>query len=91
MEIASKNFTIPLHTSVYLTGDAITVEVSMGSEEGTQTIVSLDSLLREYLDMHEFFDGGGYDPEALTDLIKLRKLADSYIRQIKSSTLSKKR
>jgi len=85
MEIGSKNFTIPLHTSVYLMGDAIEVMVDMGDAEGTRTIVSIDSLLQEHLHLHEFFAGGGYDPEALADLLQLRKLVDSYIRKVKAS------
>ena len=85
MKIYSKNFTIPLHTSVYLMGDAIEVMVDMGDAEGTRTIVSIDSLLQEHLHLHEFFAGGGYDPEALADLLQLRKLVDSYIRKVKAS------
>ena len=85
MEIGSKNFTIPLRTSVYLMGDAVEVMVDMGDAEGTRTIVSIDSLLQEHLHMHEFFAGGGYAPEALSDLLQLRKLVDSYIRKVKAS------
>lgn len=85
MEIGSKNFTIPLHTSVYLMGDAIEVMVDMGDAEGTRTIVSIDSLLQEHLHLHEFFAGGGYDPEALADLLQLRKLVDSYIRKVRAT------
>lgn len=85
MEIYSKNFTIPLHTSVHLMGDAIEVMVDMGVGEGTRTLVSFDSLLQEYLHMHEFALGGGYDPEALADLLQLRKLVDSYIRKVKAT------
>ena len=83
MKIHSRNLTIPLHTSVYLVGDALEVMVDMGDGEGTRTIVSFDSLLQEHLDMHEFFVGGGYAPEALADLLQLRKLVDSYIRKVK--------
>ena len=86
MEIGSKNFTIPLHTSVYLMGDAIEVMVDMGDGEGTRTIVSFDSLLQEHLHLHEFFAGGGYDPEALADLLQLRKLVDSYILKVRSAS-----
>jgi hypothetical protein len=85
VKIYSKNFTIPLHTSVYLSGDAIIVEVSMGDDEATQTIVSLDSLLQEHLDMHEFFEGEGFAPEALADLLTLRKRVDHYIRKVKAT------
>jgi len=85
MEIGSKNFTIPLHTSVYLMGYAVEVMVDMGDAEGTRTIVSIDSLLQEYLHMHEFFAGGGYAPEALADLLQLRKLVDSYIRKVRAT------
>ncbi len=85
MEIGSKNFTIPLRTSVYLMGDAVEVMVDMGDTEGTRTIVSFDSLLQEHLHMHEFFVGGGYAPEALADLLQLRKLVDSYIRKVKAT------
>ena len=85
MEIGSKNFTIPLHTSVYLVGDAIEVMVDMGDAEGTRTIVSIDSLLQEHLHMHEYLAGGGYAPEALSDLLQLRKLVDSYIRKVRAS------
>lgn len=85
MEIKSRNVTIPLHTSVHLTGDSIEVSVGMGDTEETLTIVSLDSLLREYLDMHEFFTGGGYAPELLEGLLQLRKLVDYYIRKVKAS------
>jgi hypothetical protein len=86
MQIKSKNLTIPLHTEVYLEGDAVTVEVFLGGDDqGTQTIVSLDSLLQEHLDMHEFFAGGGYAPEALADLRTLRNLIDSYIRKVKAT------
>ena len=85
MNIYSRNFTIPLHTSVYLMGDAIEVMVDMGDGEGTRTLVSFDSLLQEYLHMHEFALGGGYGPEALADLLQLRKLVDSYIRKVKAT------
>ena len=86
MEIGSKNFTIPLHTSVYLVGDALEVMVDMGDGEGTRTIVSFDSLLQEHLHMHEFALGGGYAPEALADLLQLRKLVDSYILKVRSAS-----
>jgi len=86
MEIGSRNFTIPLHTSVYLMGDAIEVMVDMGDGEGTRTLVSFDSLLQEHLHMHEFFVGGGYTPEALRDLLQLRKLVDSYILKVRSAS-----
>lgn len=85
MEIGSKNFTIPLRTSVYLVGDAVEVMVDMGDAEGTRTIVSFDSLLQEHLHMHEYLAGKGYAPEALTDLLQLRKLVDSYIRKVRAS------
>ena len=85
MNIYSKNLTIPLHTSVYLMGDAVEVMVDMGEDEGTRPIVSLDSLLQEHLHMHEFFGGGGYAPEALVDLLQLRKLVDSYIRKVRAT------
>ena len=85
MNIYSRNFTIPLHTSVYLMGDAIEVMVDMGDGEGTRTLVSFDSLLQEHLHMHEFALGGGYAPEALADLLQLRKLVDSYIRKVRAS------
>ena len=85
MEIGSKNFTIPLRTSVYLMGDAVEVMVDMGDAEGTRTIVSIDSLLQEHLHMHEYLAGKGYAPEALTDLLQLRKLVDSYIRKVRAS------
>ena len=85
MKIYSKNFTIPLRTSVYLMGDAVEVMVDMGEGEGTRTIVSLDSLLQEHLHMHEYLAGGGYAPEALSDLLQLRKLVDSYIRKVRAS------
>jgi len=86
MEIGSRNFTIPLHTSVYLMGDAIEVMVDMGDGEGARTLVSFDSLLQEHLHMHEFFVGGGYAPEALRDLLQLRKLVDSYILKVRSAS-----
>ena len=86
MNIYSRNFTIPLHTSVYLMGDAIEVMVDMGDGEGTRTLVSFDSLLQEHLHMHEFFVGGGYTPEALSDLLQLRKLVDSYILKVRSAS-----
>ena len=85
MKIYSKNLTIPLHTSVYLMGDAVEVMVDMGEGEGTRTIVSLDSLLQEHLYMHEFLAGKGYAPEALADLLQLRKLVDSYIRKVRAT------
>jgi hypothetical protein len=85
VEINSKNFTIPLHTSVYIDGDAISVEVSMGGEEGAKTICSIDSLLQEYLDLHEFWEGGGHSPEALAGLLILRKRIDHYIRKLKAT------
>jgi hypothetical protein len=89
VEINSKNLTIPLHVAVYFEGDAITVEVSLGGDdEGTQTIVSLDSLLQEHLDMYKFFDGSGYDPDALADLRNLRKKVDHYIRKARSVSAS---
>ncbi len=84
MRITSKNFTISLCTSVYLVGDAIEVMVDTGDAEGTQTIVSLDSLLQEHLHMHEYASGK-YAPEALEELLKIRKLVDSYIRKVKAS------
>ena len=86
MEIGSKNFTIPLRTSVYLVGDAVEVMVDMGDTEGTRTIVSFDSLLQEHLHMHEYLAGEGYAPEVfLADLLQLRKLVDSYIRKVRAS------
>lgn len=85
MNIYSKNFTIPLNTSVYLMGDAIEVMVDMGDGEGTRTIVSFDSLLKEYLHMHEFYSGGGYSRKVLIDLFQIRELVDSYIRKVKAS------
>jgi FtsP/CotA-like multicopper oxidase with cupredoxin domain len=85
MKIYSKNFTIPLHTSVYFMGDAVEVMVDMGDAEGTRTIVSFDSLLQEHLHMHEYLAGKGYAPEALADLLQLRKLVDSYIRKVRAS------
>lgn len=85
MEIGSKNFTIPLRTSVYLMGDALEVMVDMGDGEGTRTIVSFDSLLQEHLHMHEYLADKGYAPEALADLLQLRKLVDSYIRKVRAS------
>lgn len=85
MKIYSKNFTIPLHTSVYFMGDAVEVMVDMGDGEGTRTIVSFDSLLQEHLHMHEYLAGKGYAPEALADLLQLRKLVDSYIRKVRAS------
>lgn len=85
MEIGSKNFTIPLRTSVCLMGDALEVMVDMGDAEGTRTIVSFDSLLQEHLHMHEYLAGKGYAPEALADLLQLRKLVDSYIRKVRAS------
>lgn len=88
MEIGSKNFTIPLRTSVYLMGDAIEVMVDMGDGEGTRTLVSFDSLLQEYLHMHEFALGGGYAPEALVYLRQLRKLVDSYILKLRPASAS---
>lgn len=85
MKIHSRNLTIPLHTSVYLVGDAVEVMVDMGDGEGTRTIVSLDSLLQEHLHMHEFYSGGGYSREVLIDLFQIRELVDSYIRKVKAS------
>ena len=85
MKIYSKNLTIPLHTSVYLMGDAVEVMVDMGDAEGTRTIVSLDSLLQEHLHMHEFYSGGGYSREVLIDLFQIRELVDSYIRKVKAT------
>ena len=85
MKIYSKNLTIPLHTSVYLMGDAVEVMVDMGDAEGTRTLVSLDSLLQEHLHMHEYLAGKGYAPEALADLLQLRKLVDSYIRKVRAT------
>lgn len=85
MEIVSNKVTVTLHTTVHLAEDSIEVCVSMGDAEATLTVVSLDSLLREYLDMHEFYSGGGYAPELLEELLQLRKLVDSYIRKVKAS------
>lgn len=85
MKIHSRNLTIPLHTSVYLVGDAVEVMVDMGDTEGTRTIVSLDSLLQEHLHMHEFYSGGGYSREVLIDLFQIRELVDSYIRKVKAT------
>lgn len=85
MKIHSRNLTIPLHTSVYLVGDAVEVMVDMGDTEGTRTIVSFDSLLQEHLDMHEYLAGEGYAPEVLADLLQLRKLVDSYIRKVRAN------
>ncbi len=85
MKIHSRNLTIPLHTSVYLVGDAVEVMVDMGDGEGTRTIVSLDSLLQEHLHMHEFYSGGGYSREVLIDLFQIRELVDSYIRKVKAT------
>jgi len=86
MKIHSRNLTIPLHTSVYLVGDAVEVMVDMGDTEGTRTLVSFDSLLQEHLDMHEYLAGEGYAPEVfLEDLLQLRKLVDSYIRKVKAT------
>lgn len=85
MKIHSRNLTIPLHTSVYLVGDAVEVMVDMGDTEGTRTIVSFDSLLQEHLHMHEYLAGEGYAPEALEDLLQLRKLVDAYIRKVKAN------
>ena len=85
MKIHSRNLTIPLHTSVYLVGDAVEVMVDMGDTEGTRTIVSLDSLLQEHLHMHEYLAGEGYAPEVLEDLLQLRKLVDSYIRKVRAN------
>jgi hypothetical protein len=61
------------------------VMVDMGDAEGTRTIVSFDSLLQEHLHMHEYLAGKGYAPEALADLLQLRKLVDSYIRKVRAS------
>ena len=86
MKIHSRNLTIPLHTSVYLVGDAVEVMVDMGDTEGTRTLVSFDSLLQEHLDMHEYLAGEGYAPEVfLEDLLQLRKLVDSYIRKVRAT------
>ena len=85
MEIASKNLTVRLITSVDLAGDAIIVGNYAGPVdlEGAQTIVSLDSLLQEHLHMHEYASGK-YAPEALEELLKIKKLVDSYIRKLKA-------
>ena len=88
MEIGSKNFTIPLRTSVYLMGDALEVMVDMGDGEGTRTIVSFDSLLQEHLHTHEFYSGGGYSREVLIDLFQIRELVDSYILKVRSASAS---
>jgi len=85
MEVASKNFTIPVDTSVFISGTAISVSLEVGGSEAARAIVSLDTLLEEHLDMHEFYKGGGYAPEALEELLQLRKLVDSYIRKVKAS------
>lgn len=87
MEIASKNLTVQLLTTVNLTGYAVVVCQYAGPNdlEGAQTIVSLDSLLQEFLDMHEFWRGGGYAPELLEELLQIRKLVDSYIRKVRAN------
>lgn len=85
MEIASSNVTVPVHASVFISGEAISVSLEVGGFEAARAIVSLDSLLQEHLDMHEFYSGGGYAPEVLIDLFQLRKLVDSYIRKVKAS------
>jgi hypothetical protein len=85
MEIASVNVPVPLRTSVFISGGAISVSLEVGGCEAARAIVSLDSLLQEHLDMHEFYRGGGYSREVLSDLFQLRKLVDSYIRKVKAS------
>jgi hypothetical protein len=84
MEIASRNVTVPVHTSVFISGDAISVSLEVGGSEAARAIVSLDSLLQEHLDMHEY-PGGGYSREVLIDLFQIRELVDSYIRKVKAS------
>lgn len=84
MEIASKNFLIPVHTSVFISGEAICVSLEVGGSEAARAIVPITSLLQEHLNLHEY-PGGGYSREVLIDLFQIRELVDSYIRKVKAS------